>query len=175
MRTRSLGLAFVAVVLVAGCDEKKPEATAASASAAVSAPPPPAPTPSMTASAAPAESGSATATASSLVSGDANDRIVTVKEPGKDKEVTVKVAAGGAVTLFLPDYSGTVWAFDKADGAIGKPKEEVIPGFAPKTNGHQFKWTGVKSGKSKVTFGNKPAGDKTAKFTQNFTLVVDAS
>ncbi|MBX3226174.1 MAG: hypothetical protein KIT84_28625 [Labilithrix sp.] len=171
-----LGLVAAALVLVVACDEKKeatPTATSASAVASVVVPPPP---PPETASAAPSAAPSASADGSSqLVSGEPDDRIVTVKDPSKDATVSVKVAPAGSLTLFLPDYPGTVWAFEKADGSVGKPKEEVIPGFAPKTNGHQFKWTGVKAGKSTATFGNKKAGDKTAKPTQTFTLTIDAS
>lgn len=175
MKKALLSLALP-VVLLAACDEKKDETKpAASASAAAvtpsvvaSAAPPPA-----TASAAP--SASAAPAGGAMITGEPNDRAVTVKDPAKDNEVTVKVAPGGTLTLFLPDFPGTVWAPDKVDGSLGKPKEEVIPGFAPKTNGHQFKFSAVKGGKWKASFGNKPTADKAAKPTSFFTLTVDAS
>jgi len=166
-----------ALALVAACDDKKEEAKPTVASAMPSA----VPVPSMVASAAPAETASAAPSASAaaaggaMITGEPNDRSVTVREPGKDKEVSVKVAPGGTLTLFLPDFPGTVWAPDKVDGSLGKPKEEVIPGFAPKTNGHQFKFSAVKGGKWKASFGNKPSADKTAKPTTFFTLTIDAT
>ena len=165
-----------ALVLVAACDDKKEETKPTVASAMPSA----VPAPSVVASAAPAETASAAPSASAaaggaMITGEPNDRSVTVREPGKDKEVTVKVAPGGTLTLFLPDFPGTVWAPDKVDGSLGKPKEEVIPGFAPKTNGHQFKFSAVKGGKWKASFGNKPSADKTAKPTTFFTLTIDAT
>src|SRR5262249_6353284 len=87
----------------------------------------------------------------------------TMKEPAKEPEKTVKAQAGGSVTLFLPDFPGTVWSVGENDKTIGKAKEEVIPGFAPGTNGHQFKWatTGplIKAGtKHKIQLLNKKAG-----------------
>jgi hypothetical protein len=76
----------------------------------------------------------------------------------------------------LPDFPGTVWSVDTADKSLGKAKEEVIPGFAPGTNGHQFKWTPLKAGaKQKAVFVNKKLGDKAAKPNSSFTLTIDAS
>src|SRR6185369_4754735 len=97
------------------------------------------------------------ASSTSMITGDAKDVVLTVKDPKKEPEKAIKAGAGGSVTVFLPDYPGTVWSVDTSDKALGKVKEEVIPGFAPGTNGHQFKWTtsgpSIKAGgKHKVQF-----------------------
>jgi hypothetical protein len=164
------------LLVLAACDDK-PAAnnTAASASAAVSVAPTPTPTPtpsvapSATASAAPASS-------ATMISGaDSDDVALTVRDPSKEPEKTVKAKAGGAFTAFLPDTGGMVWAADSL-GTLGKPKEEVIPGFAPQTMGHQFKWTGLKAGKTKVVFGNRKAADKGAgKPAATFTLNLEVN
>ena len=113
-----------------------------------------------------------------MVTGDAKDVVLMMKDPKKESEKAIKAAAGGSVTVFLPDYPGTVWSVESNDRTLGKPKEEVIPGFAPGTNGHQFKWTTngplFKAGqKHKVQFVNKKAGDKTAKPSETFTLTIE--
>lgn len=177
--TRSFALC--AVLLSVACEEKK-EGTAGSASAAASASAPVTVT-TTTASAAPAvaEEPSAAPSASattSMITGDAKDVVLTVKEPTKESEKTIKAAPGGSVTVFLPDYPGTVWSVQSSDKTLGKAKEEVIPGFAPGTNGHQFKWSTsgplFKAGqKHKVQFLNKKAGDKTAKPNESFTLTIE--
>lgn len=160
---------------VLACDEKK-ETPPTSQSAAVSAAPPvasapPAATPSVTASAAPASSSVI------LTGAESSDVTLTIKDPSKDPEYTVKAKAGGSVTLFLPDTGGMSWAADSV-GTLGKPKEEVIPGFAPQTLGHQFKWAGLKAGKTTVTFGNRkaaPKGAPPAAPTSTFKLTIDAT
>jgi hypothetical protein len=113
-----------------------------------------------------------------MITGDAKDVVLTVKEPKKETEKTIKAAPGGSVTVFLPDYPGTVWSVEGSDKTLGKAKEEVIPGFAPGTNGHQFKWTTnnplIKAGeKHKVQFVNKKAGDKAAKPSETFALTIE--
>ena len=113
-----------------------------------------------------------------MITGDAKDVVLTVKDPAAESEKTIKAAPGGSVTVFLPDYPGTVWSVDGNDKTLGKAKEEVIPGFAPGTNGHQFKWsTGgplFKAGqKHKVQFVNKKVGDKAAKPSGHFTLTIE--
>ena len=113
-----------------------------------------------------------------MITGDAKDVVLTVKDPTKESEKTIKASPGGSVTVFLPDYPGTVWSVESNDKTLGKAKEEVIPGFAPGTNGHQFKWsTGgplIKAGqKHKVQFVNKKAGDKAAKPSGHFQLTIE--
>ena len=78
----------------------------------------------------------------------------------------------------MPDYPGTVWSVEGNDKTLGKAKEEVIPGFAPGTNGHQFKWTTggplLKAGqKHKVSLVNKKVGDKAAKPSGTFALTIE--
>jgi hypothetical protein len=102
---------------------------------------------------------------------------LTVKDPAKNPEYTVKAKAGGAFTLFLPDTGGMAWAADSV-GTAGKPKEEVIPGFAKDTLGHQFKWTGLKAGKVQMTFGNRkpaPKGTPPGPATSTFKLTLDVT
>ncbi len=106
------------------------------------------------------------------------DVVLTVNDPTKEPEMSITAQVGGSVTLFLPDYPGTVWSVEGNDRTLGKAKEEVIPGFAPGTNGHQFKWMMngplFKVGqKHKVQFVNKKAGDKAAKPSGNFGLVIE--
>ena len=172
----SLALAFVA------CDEKKENpssvpGTSASASASASAAPlatASAPTPSPTGSA----SAAASSSSSSMITGDAKDVVLTVKDPKAQPDKTIKAAPGGSVTVFLPDFPGTVWSVTTVDKTLGKAKEEVIPGFAPGTSGHQFKWTTsgplIKSGgKHRVELGNKKVGDKNGKPTETFVLTIE--
>ena len=174
-------IALCAVLLAMGCDEKK-EAAAGASSAAPSASAPVADT-TTPASAAPsaAEAPSAApsaASSTSMITGDAKDVVLTVKDPKVEAEKTIKASPGGSVTVFLPDYPGTVWSVEANDKTLGKAKEEVIPGFAPGTNGHQFKWSTsgplFKAGrKHKVQFVNKKAGDKAAKPTERFALTIE--
>jgi hypothetical protein len=175
-------LAFVALaVLVVACDDKKEGAAVsapASASAAAAAASAAAATSSAPAATSSAPAEPAASSTASMVTGDAKDVALTVRDPKKEPEKTIKAALGGSVTVFLPDYPGTVWSVDQPDKGLGKPKEEVIPGFAPGTNGHQFKWTTtgplLKAGeKHTVRFGNKKAGDKAAKPTETFALTIE--
>jgi hypothetical protein len=178
-----VGFAFCSVCVLGSllaCDEKPKAGSSGATSASVSA--------SAAATAAvPSDVWSATTAASatpfasassSLITGDAKDVILTVKDPTKETEKTIKAQPGGSVTLFLPDFPGTVWSIDSSDKTLGKAKEEVIPGFAPGTNGHQFKWPTngplIKpGGKHKVQLVNKKAGDKAAKPQGNFTLNIE--
>ncbi|HVH41581.1 MAG TPA: hypothetical protein VM925_04535 [Labilithrix sp.] len=181
MTNRTIALCFV--LLSVACDEKNPGSSGSASpsasvapAATVSATPTAAPTTTATEaapSAAPAASSS-----SSMLTGDAKDVVLTVKDPTKEPEKSIKAQTGGSVTVFLPDYPGTVWSADTYDKTIGKPKEEVIPGFAPGTNGHQFKWTTasplLKAGqKHKVQFVNKKAADKAAKPSGTFALTIE--
>jgi hypothetical protein len=164
------------LLLLVACDDKaKTTPGAASASATASAVASAAPAAS---SAAPTTTATPEATASaassaSMVSGDEKNVMLTVRDPAKEPEKTIKAAAGGTVTVYLPDAAGTVWSVDTSDKALGKPKEQVIPGFAPGASGHEFKFTngGAKGAKVKATFVNKKAG----KPNGTFTLVIDVT
>jgi hypothetical protein len=180
--------AFVTLGVVA-CDDKKgsagssgsasvnPAAALSSALAAIQASA--SASAAHAASAAPSESSSAAAAgAGSLITGDAKDVVLTMKDPAKEPEKTIKAQVGGSVTVFLPDHPGTVWSIDSSDKTLGKAKEEVIPGFAPGTNGHQFKWSTsgplFKAGvKHKATFVNKKTGEKAAKPSNTFNLTIE--
>jgi hypothetical protein len=152
-------------LLSAACDDKKSAAPGAASVSASASPSAPSATPAATAAApsstAVASAAPSAAASTSMITGDAKDVVVTVKDPTAEPEKSVKAQAGGTVTLFLPDYPGTVWSVDGNDKTLGKVKEEVIPGFAPRTNGHQFKWEALKAGqKHKVQLVNKKIGDK---------------
>lgn len=184
MIDRTIAACFLLLsVASAACDEKKegssgsasPSATASAAPVATQAT---TTTSSAAPSAVPAASEAAASSGASMITVDAKDVVLTMKDPKKEPEKTIKAAAGGSVTVFLPDYPGTVWSTEGTDKTLGKPKEEVIPGFAPGTNGHQFKWMTngplFKPGqKHKVQFVNKKAGDKTAKPSETFTLTIE--
>lgn len=185
MLNRTLAALTVSLALVAvACDEKKenassvPSATASSTSSApASAAPPAAASASVAPSSTAAASAAPSSSGSSMITGDAKDVVLTVKDPKAQPDMTLNAAPGGSVTVFLPDFPGTVWSVTTVDKTLGKPKEEVIPGFAPGTSGHQFKWTTtgplIKSGeKHKVELGNKKVGDKNGKPTLTFTLTV---
>jgi hypothetical protein len=177
-------VSFVAALLLLACEDKPSAsggAPSASATAAVTAPAASSAAPSPSAAAAPSVSASAAAVpsasasaASVSASADTKEVSVTVKDPTAEPQKTVKAALGGSVTLYLPDFPGTVWSVESNDKTIGKAKEEVIPGFAPGTNGHQFQWSTknplLKSGGShKIAFVNKKAG----KPNGTFTLTID--
>jgi hypothetical protein len=186
-----MSVRFVACLIVLcaiGCDDKKPTAAAPSATPSATAPAPSA------ASAAPAESASAAsasgspsasasasaapASSAAMITGDGKDVVLTVKDPTLKPDQTIKVPAGGSLTLFLPDAGGNAWSLEGNDKTLGKAKEEVIPGFAPKTLGHQFKWEGLKAGvKHKLQFGNRKAGDKdkAGKPNSTFSLTVETT
>jgi hypothetical protein len=67
--------------------------------------------------------------------------MVSVPDPAKEPAKTVKVLAGGSVVLYLPEWTGTTWKIAQPDKALGKPKDETIPGFAgPSTPAHAFTW-----------------------------------
>lgn len=179
MNSRSvmMGAALLSTFAAAACGETKTTPpTASSANAVVSVPAmPSAAPPPVTASAAPS---AAPASSTVILTGaDSNDVSLTVKDPAKDPEYTAKAKAGGSFTLFLPDTGGMAWAADNV-GTAGKPKEEVIPGFAKDTLGHQFKWTGLKPGKVQMTFGNRkpaPKGTPPGPATSTFKLTLDVT
>lgn len=157
---------------LAACDDKTPAVTAPSATVTAAMSVPPVMSEAPVAAAAPSAAAAPASSTVILTGKDTDDVSLTVKDPAKDGEQTVKAKAGGAFTLFLPDAGGMVWAAD-APGALGKPKEEVIPGFAPQTMGHQFKWTGLKAGKTTVTFGNRKAGAKGGAPASTWKLTVE--
>ncbi len=174
---RSAALAVVLCVAFVGCDKPKESAPAPSSSVAATPPavsspaPAPPPAPADTASAA-ASAAASTAPAPEKL----DDVMVTVKDPTKEPERSVKVALNGKVTVFLPQYPGTNWTVE-GDKSLGKPKEEVIPGFAgPTTPAHQFSWTTksppLKKGqKIKVQLVNKKDGKANGTFALNVELV----
>lgn len=159
-------LLALAAVLLVGCD--KPEAPA----------PTTAPTPSASAAPAPAPVAASTTTPAAAVSSakapaapPTKDVVVTIKDAATEPQKTVKAIPGGTLTLFLPDSGGTTWSVETADKTLGKPKEEVMPGFGPGTNAHQFQWPlkspPLKAGDTrKFTFINKKA-------KQTFSLTVE--
>lgn len=175
-------LSLTGLALVACDDDKKAAAPDAAASAAP-APAETAPAASAsapaTADSATASGGPATASSASMITGDAKDVVLTMKDPTKEPDKVVKTQAGGSLTVFLPDYPGTVWSIDTADKALGKAKEEVIPGFAPQTNGHQFKWATLpKAGKYKVQLQNKkiaPKGSPPAPAEKTWAMTIEVS
>jgi hypothetical protein len=106
------------------------------------------------------------------------DVVASVFDPAKEPERTVKALAGGSVALYLPEWAGTTWKIAQPDKALGKPKEETIPGFAgPSTPAHAFTWQikdALKGQLHKVSLtntakGRAPAGDT------SFTLSIDVS
>ena len=110
MKAHTAVIAASLVLALVACDEKKE--TPATPSATVSAAPPP-PPPSATAVTTPSAEPSAVPGSQHMVTGEGTDDVTfTAKEPGKDGNQTVKVKAGGAFTLFLPDRDGNSWAAD---------------------------------------------------------------
>jgi len=153
---------LVLSILVVACDKSSGPSTAPSASAVPSATAPP------VASSAPSAAPSASASAAPA---DTKDVIVSIKDVATEPSKTVKATLGGSVTVFLPDSLGSSWSVDTVDKALGKPKEEVMPGFGPGTNAHQFQWSTknplLKAGEThKITFVNKKAG-------KNFALTIE--
>jgi hypothetical protein len=169
-------LALLCLVAVA-CDkpEASPEKAAPSAVASASAPPP-APVPAPVASA----STPAPASAAPAASGAAptKDAVVSVFDPAKEPARTVKALAGGTVALYLPEWAGTSWKVAQPDKALGKPKEETIPGFAgPGTPAHAFTWQvkdALKGQVHKISLTNTAKGRPPGADT-NFVLSIDVS
>ncbi len=156
-----------------GCD--KPEATSDKPAASASAAPPPAPSPPPPVPSASPPAAPASSTASSAPTKDA---VLSIFDPAKEPARLVKVLAGGSVALYLPEWAGTSWKVTQPDKALGKPKEENIPGFAgPSTPAHAFTWRigdALKGQVHKVTLtntakGRAPAGDT------SFALSVDVT
>jgi len=99
-----------------------------------------------------------------------------MRDPASEPQKSVKAALGGTVTLYMQEAAGTVWSVDAPDKALGKAKEETIPGFGPGTNGHQFAWStqsaALKSGTShKVTLVSKKAGKPNGTFALTIELL----
>lgn len=176
---RVLPLLVVLPVLLAACDEKKegtPAAASASAAPAATATASAATTATASASAAPAASASAAPAASAGADAKpAKDATVTVRDPVAEPKKTALALPGGSVTLYLPEYAGTKWTVTSADKALGKPKEETIPGFAgPTTPAKQFTWqtTNAKAGQTFVVqLANTKKGE--AKADKTFALTIE--
>ncbi|HEY2513445.1 MAG TPA: hypothetical protein VGI39_21400, partial [Polyangiaceae bacterium] len=104
------------------------------------------------------------------------EAVVSVRDPSAEPEKTVKVIAGGTVALYLSEWTGTSWKVTQTDKALGKPKEETIPGFAgPTTPAHAFTWQikdALKGQTHKVVLTNAAKG---AAATKTFGLTIDAS
>ena len=159
------------VLAAAACDKPDAPADKPAPSAPASASSPPAPpsssSPPPTASAAPTSPPPLAPT---------KDVVASVFDPAKEPERTVKALAGGSVALYLPEWAGTTWKIAQPDKALGKPKEETIPGFAgPSTPAHAFTWQikdALKGQTHKVSLSNnaknQPPGPA-------FTLTIDVS
>jgi hypothetical protein len=169
-------LALVLALAAIGCDKPDAPSDRPASSSAPAAAPPVAPTTAP--SAAPTPSVSATPAASAASSAPVKDAVASVFDPVKEPARTVKALAGGTVALYVPEWSGTSWKVTQPDAALGKPKEETIPGFAgPSTPAHAFTWQikdALKGQTHKVTLTNtaKGAGAGPAK---SFTLTIDVS
>lgn len=162
---------FASLLTLAACDDKK-ETPEAGQSAAVSAVPP-IPSAPPVASAAPAASAEPQNVAVTHEGSD--DVSFSSREPSKDDNKTVKVKTGGAFTMYLPDSGGNSWGADSF-GTLGKPKEESMPGFDKGVLGHMFKWSGVKAGKTTITFGLRKAAAKgKGETSQTFKVTLDVS
>ncbi len=170
---KSSSLLVMLCFAAAACD--KPEVAAdkpapSAASAVPSAPPSPAisAAPAAAASAAPASTGTA----------PTKDAVVSVFDPAKEPARTVKALAGGSVALYLPEWAGTSWKIGQPDKALGKPKEETIPGFAgPSTPAHAFTWQlkdTLKGQVHKISLTNTAKGRASGAET-TFTLSVDVT
>jgi hypothetical protein len=167
---RLLALAAVsalASLALAACDKPDAPADKPAPSAPAAASTPPAPPPS-----APPPPPIASATAPAAPTKDA---VVSVPDPAKEHERTVNALAGGTVALYLPEWAGTTWKITQSDKALGKPKEETIPGFSGPTPAHAFTWqiNDALKGVHKVPFtntakGRPPGGDT------SFTLSINA-
>jgi hypothetical protein len=163
------------VFVIVGCDKPETVADKPAPPAAVSASAPLAPAPPPATAAAPTASAPSAASPSSAPTKDA---VVSVFDPAKESARTVKALAGGSVALYLPEWAGTSWKIAQPDKALGKPKEETIPGFAgPSTPAHAFTWQikdALKGQVHKVPLtntakGRAPAGDT------SFTLSIEVS
>jgi hypothetical protein len=99
-----------------------------------------------------------------------------VFDPATERHRTVKVLAGGTVALYLPEWAGTAWKVAQQDGAMGKPKEETIPGFAgPTTPAYAFTWQikgAMKGETKKVSLTNGAKGQPPG---PSFALTIEVS
>ena len=169
MKIRSL---LLLSALALGCEKEKTAEPAPVASATAT-------TASASAAAASAEKTTASATASAppdTAPVDLTNVTVTIKDATAEPQKSVKAKLGGTVTLFLPDAAGASWSVDAGDKALGKPKEEIMPGFGPGTNAHQFQWSlkgaALKVGEThKVTFVSKKGGKPGGTFALSVEIV----
>jgi len=190
-KTKIATVAILASAFLFACEDKTKSNEAGAASAAASASAAPAAASAAGAGAASAAASgpapgaaSAAPSASASASADTNaaptkDAQVTVRDPVAEPQKSVKVITGGTVTLYLPEYPGTSWTVPQPDRALGKPKEETIPGFAGPVPAHQFTWTikdPIKAGQShKVQLVNKKKKPEPGAKDTPFTLTIDAT
>jgi hypothetical protein len=164
-------LALVCLAAVA-CDNPEASPGKPAPSAAVSVPAPPVPAPP------PPSAPAVIATTAPAGGAPQKDAVVSVFDPAKESARTVKALAGGSVALYLPEWAGTTWKIGQPDKALGKPKEETIPGFAgPSTPAHAFTWQlkdALKGQLHKVLLTNTAKG-RTPSADTSFTLSVDVS
>ena len=166
-------LSLVLALAAVGCD--KPDAPSGdkpAPSVASAAPVAPAPAPPPSSPPTPA------APAASASSAPVKDAVAAVFDPAKEPARTVKALAGGTVALYVPEWAGTTWKVAQPDAALGKPKEETIPGFAgPSTPAHAFTWQikdALKGQTHKVSLTNTAKGQAPGAAT-SFTLTIDVS
>jgi hypothetical protein len=164
-------LVTASTVPLLACDKAEPATDKPAASAAPSAPAPAPPPPPAETATAPAPAASAPAP-----SGPTKDVVAAVFDPATEHQRTVKVLAGGSVALYVPEWAGTSWKVAQQDGALGKPKEETIPGFAgPTTPAHAFTWQikgGLKGETKKVSLTNSAKGQPSG---PSFALSIEVS
>jgi hypothetical protein len=157
------------------CDKPEPAADkpAPSAPASVSAP-----TSAPSASAVPIATATASASAAPASAAPTKDAVASVFDPVKEPARTVKALAGGTVALYLPEWAGTSWKITQPDKALGRAKEETIPGFAgPSTPAHAFTWqvgAPLKGQVHKITLTNTGKGSPSG-HDVSFTLSIDVS
>ncbi len=167
-------LLVLALLAPVACDKADATADKAVPSPSASASAPPAAPPPSTASALPAATASATPPIAPSAAAPTKDAVVSVFDPVKEPARTVKSIAGGSVALYLPEWAGSTWKIPQPDKALGKPKEETIPGFAgPTTPAHAFTWQvkdALKGQVHKVTVTNSAKGRAT---DTTFTLTID--
>lgn len=176
-----LALALVGLTLVA-CDDK-PKAASSGSTGATSASAITTTTAAPSASTAPATGSAGSFTtaapsASAAAPTSTKECVVTVKTPETDKERSIKCEVGGTVTVYIAQEGGTTWGVDAAaEKALGKPKEQTIPGFAGPLPAHELKWTlDAKSSKAgqthKVTITNTKGKEKKPT-GQTFALTIE--
>jgi hypothetical protein len=160
------GMAIVAMLATA-CDDKNAKQDDKAAASASANPPP------VKASATPPAS---VAPSASVAEPPSKDVSVTVRDPAAEPKKTVAALFGGSVKLFLPEFANTKWTVVSADKALGKPKEETIPGFVGATPAKQLTWVtnspALKTGQSyPVQLANTKKG--AAKPDKTFVLTIE--